>query len=356
MERALFLAERGRGTVSPNPIVGAVVVSANGIVVGQGAHLRAGGPHAEVMALEGAGARARTGTLYCTLEPCAHTGRTGPCVERIVPAGISRVVAAMVDPNPLVAGAGISYLQAHGVDVTVGVEESEARRLNCAFITWITRRRPFVIVKSAVSADGLVGRPGERVALTGAAADRFFHRQRAEIDAIAVGAGTVLADDPSLTARLAWRDRPLVRVIFDWRMRVTPGARVFSTRSQGPVIMAVGRPAAEARPQGLAAIEAAGAEVRILDVREVRPVLEWLAERGVTSVLVEGGPRLHDEFFGAGVIDRVQRVDVPARLGSGATAAGGFGSGRRPAAVRTRRLGDDRLLEWDIDADVHGTD
>ena len=156
MERALFLAERGRGTTSPNPVVGAVVVSDDGVVVGQGAHLRAGGPHAEVVALEMAGSRARGATLYCTLEPCSHTGRTGPCVERIVPAGIRRVVAAMGDPNPRVSGAGFARLRAEGVEVDVGVGEVEARRRNAAFVTWITKGRPLVTLKTAVSADGFV--------------------------------------------------------------------------------------------------------------------------------------------------------------------------------------------------------
>src|SRR5262245_31976712 len=214
MERALFLAERGRGTTSPNPIVGAVVVNESGIVVGQGAHLAAGGPHAEVVALDAAGSLARGATLYSTLEPCAHTGRTGPCVERIVAAGISRVVAAVGDPNPRVAGRGFGYLRARGVRVDLGVSEEAARRQNGPFFTWVARRRPFVIVKAALSRDGFVGRSDRRVKLTGAVADRWFQRQRAEVDAIGVGAGTVLVDDPLLTPREVYRARPLVRVLF----------------------------------------------------------------------------------------------------------------------------------------------
>jgi diaminohydroxyphosphoribosylaminopyrimidine deaminase/5-amino-6-(5-phosphoribosylamino)uracil reductase len=192
IERAFFLGERGRGRTAPNPVVGAVIVSSRGVVVGQGAHLEAGGPHAEVIALDAAGSEARDGTLYCTLEPCSHVGRTGPCVERIVGAGIRRVVFPIRDPNPRVSGSGAAYLRAHGVDVTEGIGEEQARRQNAVFLTWITRLRPYVIVKAAVSSDGFVGRSGTRVKLTGAVADRYLQRQRAEVEAIAVGSGTVL--------------------------------------------------------------------------------------------------------------------------------------------------------------------
>ena len=352
MDRALFLAERGRGTTSPNPAVGAVVVSQEGVVVGQGAHLRAGGPHAEVVALDTAGPRAQGASLYCTLEPCAHTGRTGPCVERIVPAGITRVVAATTDPNPSVSGAGFSYLRDHGVELRVGVREDQARRLIAPFITWVTRGRPFVIAKVAVSADGFVGRRGERVRLTGAAADRFLHRQRAEIDAIAVGADTVLADDPFLTTRHVWRGRPLTRVVFDWRIRVTPDARVFSTLHDGPVIMAVGQGAADERPDAVHRLRLAGAEVVVFERRAVAPVLDFLGTREVSSLLVEGGPRLHDAFFSARLVDRVQRVRTGHVLEAGVRAAAGFDASHEPAATRGRMLGEDLLVEWD----VHGVD
>ncbi len=351
MERALLLAERGRGTTSPNPVVGAVVVS-RGIVVGQGAHLRAGGPHAEVVALETAGDRARGASLYCTLEPCAHRGRTGPCVERIAPSGVARVVAAMIDPNPLVGGAGFRYLADRGIDVRVGVAARAARALVAPFVTWITERRPFVIAKTAVSADGFVGRPGPRVRLTGAAADRYLHRQRAEVDAIAVGAGTVLADDPWLTTRHVWRGRPFLRVIFDWRLRANPRARVFSTLQDGPVIMAVGREAARERPEAVQKLRDAGAEIAEFDRRDVGDVLRWLANRDVTSLLVEGGPKLHDAFFEANLVDRVLRVATPFVLGSGVRVASGFGTSGSTSGARVKTIGNDELVEWD----VHGTD
>ena len=352
MERALLVAERGRGSTSPNPMVGAVVVSREGIVLGQGAHLRAGGPHAEVIALEAAGARAQGASLYCTLEPCSHTGRTGPCVERIVPAGIARVVAAVSDPNPRVSGAGISYLRERGVAVTVGACEEAARRLIAPFATWITHRRPFVIAKAAVSADGFVGRVGERVRLTSTDADRFLHRQRAEVDAIAVGADTVLADDPWLTTRHVWRSRPFTRVLFDWRLRIPGAARVFSTLRDGPVIMAVGDEAAGANPGAVAALEGLGVTVAVFEARALAPALDWLARRDVVSLLLEGGPRLHEAFFSARLVDRVQRVETPVVLGTGVRVANGFDGARLGDAASIRRLGADRLVEWD----VHGTD
>jgi diaminohydroxyphosphoribosylaminopyrimidine deaminase/5-amino-6-(5-phosphoribosylamino)uracil reductase len=351
MERALFLAERGRGTTSPNPMVGAVVVSGIGVIVGQGAHIRPGGAHAEVAALDMAGERARGSTLYCTLEPCAHIGRTGPCVERIVAAGISRVVAAMTDPDPRVSGRGFEYLRAHGISVTVGVGETAATALNAPFLTWVTKRRPYVIAKTAISADGFVGVPGARALLTGDEANRYFHRQRAEVDAIAVGAGTILTDDPELTVRHVRRDRALLRVIVDWRARVPAGARLFSTLSQGPVIMAVTRETAATRQEAVAALWTAGATIELFDNPDIPALLARLAEREVTLLLVEGGPSLQRAFFEAGVIDRVQRVESPKRLKEGIPAAAGF-TPPEDAVTHMTTLGADRLVEWH----VHRTD
>jgi diaminohydroxyphosphoribosylaminopyrimidine deaminase/5-amino-6-(5-phosphoribosylamino)uracil reductase len=332
-------------------MVGAIVVSELGVIVGQGAHLRAGGAHAEVAALDMAGERAQGATLYCTLEPCAHAGRTGPCVERIIAAGVSRVVAAMVDPNPRVSGRGFEFLRSRGISVTVGVGEAAAGRLNAAFIMWITQRRPFVIAKAAVSADGFVGTTGTRALLTGDEANRYFHRQRAEVDAIVAGAGTVLADDPQLTARHARRNRALTRVIVDWRARVPATARLFSTLDEGPVIMAVTREAADAQPAAISALAAVGADVEVFDSRDIPALLGRLADREITLLLLEGGPTLQRVFFDAGMVDRVQRVETPKRIGEGIPAAAGLAP---PAGVviHVTTLGADRLVEWD----VHRTD
>ena len=238
MTRALFHAARGRGRTSPNPMVGAVVVSPDGVVLGQGFHARAGEPHAEIYALDAAGEGAQGATLYCTLEPCSHVGRTGPCVVRIVEAGIARVVAAVEDPNPLVRGRGFAYLKGHGVDVEVGLGAATATCLNQPFFTLTREQRPFVVLKAATSLDGCIAEsPGRRTSLTSDVANRHAQRVRAEVDAIGVGSGTVLADDPLLTPRGPFRERPLTRVIFDRRLRTPPEARVLSTRDAGPVII-----------------------------------------------------------------------------------------------------------------------
>jgi diaminohydroxyphosphoribosylaminopyrimidine deaminase / 5-amino-6-(5-phosphoribosylamino)uracil reductase len=293
MARALFVAERGRGCTNPNPLVGAVVVSPDGIVLGQGAHLVAGGPHAEVHALAAAGAAARGATLYCTLEPCCHTGRTGPCADAVIAAGITRVVTAIEDPNPRVAGGGHTRLRDAGLEVVTGVGAEAARRQNAPFLTWITQHRPWTVLKTAASADGFVspyvGQGLQPRRLTGPATDRWMHRQRAWIDAIAVGADTVLADDPLLTPRGAFRPRPLTRVIVDWRGRVPAQARVYSTGSAGPVIM-VGL---ESVPQAhREALQQRGVETECFADRSLVEVVNRLAQRGVQSLLVEGGPAL----------------------------------------------------------------
>jgi len=344
MARALFLAERGRGTTTPNPVVGAVVVSSDGIVVGQGAHRVAGGPHAEVFALDAAGIDARGATLYCTLEPCSHTGRTGPCAARVAAAGITRVVVALDDPNPRVAGGGFAYLRAHGIEVVTGVERDQAARQNAPFITWIASQRPHVTMKVAVSADGFVGSERGNVNLTGPAMDRTMHQQRAGIDAIAVGSSTVLADNPQLTARLAYRQRPLTRVVFDRRARVTPSARLFETLEAGPVIMFIGPDFVSSSSAD--ALRRAGAQVvAVAPEQSVVAALRELAIRDVLALLVEGGPTLQRAFWDAGVVDRVQIVETPAVLGSGIAA---LLPTPGVAVVTTRQRGADVLKEWDV--------
>jgi diaminohydroxyphosphoribosylaminopyrimidine deaminase / 5-amino-6-(5-phosphoribosylamino)uracil reductase len=357
MARALAVAERGRGRTSPNPMVGAVVVDAEGVVVGSGSHEVAGGPHAEVQALDAAGSRARGATLYCTLEPCSHVGRTGPCAPRVVDAGISRVVLAVKDPNPLVSGRGIGMLKERGVHVTAGVREEEARALNRPFFSVMLRRRPFVTMKVALSLDGRISEgAGVRTRLTGASADRYIHRERAEVDALAVGSGTVLIDDPLLTARGAFRHRPLVRIVFDTRLRTPAGARLFSTLDSGPVIIMTTAAAAGDAPDRLAALAAAGAEVVTVGAGPeedsaphrwpLRTALELLALRGLSSITVEGGAMLHRSLWDAGLADRVQIFRTPHNLGEQGIAwlpsvAAGDGLG----GITTARLGTDTLIE-----------
>ena len=352
MERALFHAARGAGRTSPNPLVGAVVVSADGVVVGQGFHQRAGGPHAEVHALAEAGARARGATLYCTLEPCCHQGRTGPCVSLIVDAGVARVVAAVEDPNPAVRGRGFAFLRARGVTVDVGLAAETAVTLNQPFFTLMREGRPFVVLKAATSLDGrLAAAPGRRTILTSAAANRHAHRVRAEVDAIGVGSGTILTDDPALTARGAYRARPLVRVIFDRRLRTPPRARVLSTPEAGPVIIVT--TAAAARAQRRTALEARGAQIEVAADDTLRAALERLAARQIESLLLEGGAAVHAAAWDEGVVDFVRLYITPHVLGADAVPwlpDRSFSS----ADLRDRRvtpLGSDVLIE----GYVHGT-
>jgi len=289
MRRAIEHARRGLGRTTPNPIVGACVVSDEGVVLGQGAHEFAGGPHAEVNALDEAGPDARGATLYCTLEPCSHTGKTGPCTERIIAAGIRRVVVAMGDPFPKVNGRGFAALRAHGIEVEVGVEHDAAVRLNQPFLMAVRKGRPFVILKAATSLDGRIAVKGERTPLTSAQALRHAHSMRAQVDAIGVGSETVLVDDPLLTARDVYRERPLTRVVFDRRRRVPQTARIFSTLSAGPVV--------------------------VVTSNELRDVLEELTVKGVHSLVLEGGATLHAAAWDAGLVDYVQLYVAPVWLG-----------------------------------------
>ncbi len=323
MERALFHARRAEGATTPNPMVGAVVVDAEGVVIGQGRHRKAGDPHAEVEALDEAGERARGATLYVTLEPCCHYGRTGPCTRRVIDAGISRVVVAIADPNPLVSGKGLVELREHGIAVETGMLSEEASRLNRAFITVQRRGRPMVIAKAAASLDGRIAvAEGVRTPLSSAVANRRSQQLRAAVDAIAVGSGTVLADDPWLTSRDRQRSRPLVRIVFDRRLRTPPTARLFSTRDEGPVIIltraepdAVSEGGSErAFAERREALEAVGATVVSGGGNlsaDVRLLLQW----DISCLLLEGGARMHAAAWSANLIDRVHLIVAPAWLG-----------------------------------------
>jgi diaminohydroxyphosphoribosylaminopyrimidine deaminase/5-amino-6-(5-phosphoribosylamino)uracil reductase len=347
MARALFHAARGRGRTSPNPLVGAVVVSPEGVVVGQGFHERAGEPHAEVHALESAGPRARGGTLYCTLEPCSHVGRTGPCVTRIVDAGIGRVVAAVEDPNPLVSGRGFAFLRSHHVAVDVGLGAGAARLLNQPFFTLMRERRPFVVLKAAVSLDGCIAEaPGRRTPLTSAAANQHAHRVRAEVDALAVGSGTLLVDDPLLTPRGPFRPRPLTRVIFDRRLRTPPEAQVLSTAAVGPVIIVTTAEAA-ARADARRRLEARGAELLVAPDPSLTAALRLLGARGIASILIEGGAALHGAAWDEGIADFVRLYVTPHTIGP---AGGRFLEGRAFSQAglidsRIELLGPDVMVE-----------
>ncbi len=356
MRRALTLARRALGRTAPNPLVGAVVVQ-NGKRVGEGYHHGPGTPHAEINALKQAGRRAGGATLYVTLEPCCHTDkRTPPCAPAVIAAGVARVVVAMVDPNPKVAGGGISALKHAGIDVTVGVAEAAARQLNAPFIRAMQTGLPWVTLKLAQTLDGKVATAGgESQWITGEAARRHGHRMRDRNEAILVGIGTVLADDPQLTCRVP-RGRNPLRVVLDSHLLTPPDARLLQCDGGSPTIIATG-PAPD--PDRAMALTAAGAEVLPLPAHQGRVSLEALLRallsRGIHRVLCEGGPVLSAGLINAGLVNRVACFVAPSIMG-GDDARGSIG-GASPASLSglmrlgpfaVRRLGPDLLLEADV--------
>lgn len=359
MRRACELAERARGLTSPNPLVGAVVVAA-GQIVGEGLHRAAGSPHAEVEALGAAGNRARGATLYVTLEPCVHWGRTPPCAPIVVEAGVRRVVVALRDPNPVVAGRGLEILRRAGIEVTAGVLETEVARQNRAFLTAMRKGRPHVTLKAAMTLDGKIADiHGDSRWITGEAGRREAHRLRSEADAIVVGIGTVLRDDPQLTVRLdsPWPREPL-RVVLDAEARTPPAARVITAGTADRALIAIG----EAVPADrVGRLTDTGATVVRLPVRGGRvglpALLAHLHAREVRAVLVEGGAEAHAAFLEAALVDRVAVFVAPRLLGGRQATPMIAGAGRTlkealplgPLSVR--RLGEDILIEADVDQD-----
>lgn len=351
MRRALVLAARGRGRTSPNPMVGAVLVR-DGRIVGEGWHRQAGGPHAEVFALHAAGAAARGATLYVTLEPCCHQGRTPPCTRALIAAGVAEVHAAMLDANPLVGGRGLAELEAAGVRTFLGEHEDEARLLNEAFITYVTKQRPFVIVKYAMSLDGKIATAsGASRGLTGAVWQHKLHRLRSEVDAILVGVNTALADDPLLTARPAsGRVRQPLRVVFDSLLRLPVAARMLHESTPGKTLIVTTAQADETKAQ---ALRRRGAEVvRLGDATvDVTQTLSELRRREIGSVLVEGGGRVIASFVAAGCVDKVIAVVAPLMVGgaqaptpmAGAGVAG-LAQALRLGDVSVQRAGDDIVI------------
>ncbi|MGI9859846.1 bifunctional diaminohydroxyphosphoribosylaminopyrimidine deaminase/5-amino-6-(5-phosphoribosylamino)uracil reductase RibD [Moorella naiadis] len=317
MRRALDLARRGLGRTSPNPAVGAVIVK-DGRVVGEGYHQKAGTPHAEIHALQAAGPAARGSILYVTLEPCCHYGRTPPCTAAIIAAGIRRVVAAMADPNPKVAGGGFQALRQAGIEVETGLLGEEARQLNEAFIKYITTGNPWVTLKMALTLDGKIAtRTGAARWITGPEARERAHELRDTHDAILVGIGTVLADDPELTTRLpAGRGRDAVRVILDSHLRLPLTTRVVNLQSAAPTLVATTAAAPAAAREELTA---RGVQVLVLPEEEGRvawqPLLAELARRQITSILVEGGRGVNATALAAGVVDKVIAFIAPKIFG-----------------------------------------
>lgn len=362
MRQALALAEAGWGRVHPNPLVGAVVVR-DGAVVGTGAHREYGGPHAEVEALRAAGEAARGATLYVTLEPCAHFGKTPPCTDAILEAGIARVVLAVEDPHPEAAG-GATRLEAAGVAVTRGVERESARAQNALFLRPTETGRPFVALKYGLSLDARIARrAGEATRVTGSEAEAEVHRLRAGFDAVLVGAETARVDDPRLTVRRAEPPRvPPVRVVADPRLTLSPDGRLArsaggegggSEAGGGPVWVLVAEGAAES---GAAAGRARALRARGVELVEVpagpdgldlAAALDGLWERGVRTVLCEGGGRLGAALLAASRVDRLYLFTAPRVFGSEGVAAFPGTAALEGRVVRVGRFGEDTLTVVD---------
>ncbi|MGQ4272575.1 bifunctional diaminohydroxyphosphoribosylaminopyrimidine deaminase/5-amino-6-(5-phosphoribosylamino)uracil reductase RibD [Terrihabitans sp. B22-R8] len=320
MAAALNLGMRELGQSWPNPAVGALVVR-EGQVIGRGWTQKGGRPHGEPLALAQAGEGARGADLYVSLEPCSHIGKTPPCVDAIIAAGIARVVSALPDPNPLVAGQGYRRLREAGIEVVDGVLAEEARRAHAGHIARILKKRPHVILKLAVSADGAAGFPGQSVAITGEEVRRHVHMMRATSDAIAVGIGTVLADDPALTCRLpGMESRSPIRVVFDTRLQLPPTSRLVRTARDVSVWALSSESAAnfDALTQsGVDIVRCAASEAHL----DLNAAMRVLYERGITRLMVEGGPALASAFLDADLADECVIFESERVLGSGALAA-----------------------------------
>lgn len=354
MKIALELAEQARGRTSPNPMVGAVLVK-GGEIVGQGYHRQAGTPHAEVHALREAGDKARGATLYVTLEPCSHFGRTPPCSEAVIGAGISEVYVAMQDPNSLVAGRGIKQMREAGLTVHVGLMEKEARKLNEIFCKYITTKLPFVLLKSAMTADGKIATGvGHSRWITGEAARAKVHALRNWYDAILVGVNTVLADNPALTCRLPEGGRDPVRIILDSAARTPPEALVLTQESDAPTYVVVTDKAPLDRLESLTAVNA-----KIIRVSQnlhgrvdLRELLDKLGEMEVTSLLVEGGAEVAASFLDNGLLDKVLTFIAPKIIGGRQAPGpvGGIGKALMSQAVKLNdtcwgQAGEDFFIE-----------
>ncbi len=358
MDRALELARLGEAQTSPNPMVGAVLVQ-DGRVAGEGFHTYAGRHHGEIIALHAAGQAARGATLYLNLEPCCHRGRTGPCTDAILNAGVRRVVVAMKDPNPVVAGRGLKQLHAEGVEVEVGIREGEARRLNEAFAKWIRTRRPLVTLKSALTLDGQMAAPAPRKQQHRPAGERWItseesrvevQRLRHAADAVLTGIGTVLADDPLLSDRTGRaRRRELLRVVVDSRLRLPQDTKLVKS-ADGDVLVFTTESPDSPRARTL---RHAGVEIVRVSGRsrpDLRGVAEELGRRQILSVLLEAGPRLNWAALEAGMVDKMFLFYSPRILGGGHApmVRGGYSAlGAAPALrdLTLHRFGRDFAVE-----------
>lgn len=344
MQLALSLAQRGLGRVWPNPAVGCVIVDGDGHVAGRGWTQDGGRPHAETEALRQAGARVRGATAYVSLEPCAHQGQTGPCAQALIDAGIARVVSAVEDPDPRVAGKGHAMLSAAGVTVRTSVFADQAKGLNEGFFSRVARGRPFVTLKLATTLDGKIAlSSGESRWITGERARAHTHVERARHDAVLVGIGTALADDPQLTSRLAGM-RSAVRIVIDSKARLPMSSKLASTAKVTPVwvVSAVGSDALQHAGVNIIQVPVAAQGV------DLAAAMNALGAQGLTRVLVEGGPTLSSALLKLGLVDRLLWYRAPSLMGEGISAVTSLGTSAindLPRFVRegTIRLGEDML-------------
>ncbi len=357
MSLALIEARKGLGRTSPNPCVGAVIVR-DGVEISRGYHKKAGTPHAEIHAINRAGDKTIGATMYVTLEPCNHTGRTPPCSHAVVKAGIKRIVIGMTDPNPLVSGSGLNYLREHKVDVLTGVLETECRELNLPFLKHITTGMPYVIMKAGMSLDGKLsyqkGTPGK---MTGTASLQKLHELRSSVDAILIGSGTQIADNPSLTSRLKNGGKDPLRIVLDSSLRINPDSKILHLDSDASTLIIYCGTTNNKKIEKLSKMK--NVQVQEMDQEQsghinIESLLRFLGKQGVCSLLVEGGSEIHSSFLKQGLVDRVMLFVAPLFAGSaGNNLLDNFSVAERSTAPKLNNVqyipyGNDLLVQGDF--------
>ena len=334
MEIALKLAEKGKGKTSPNPMVGCVIVKRNSIV-GRGYHKKIGEPHAEIIALNEASKRAKNATMYVTLEPCSHWGKTPPCTERIVESGISEVIIATMDVNPLISG--YKELKFRGLKTKIGILEEQARKLNEAYFKYMKTKRPFVLVKSAMSLDGKIATStGNSKYITSTVARKYVHQLRSEYDAVMIGSNTVIKDDPELTVRLVKGNNP-IKIIVDTNLKIPLNAKVFNDTTR--LIIASSKNAPKKK---INEIMQKGAKIILTESKngkvDLNQLIKELGKLEITSVMIEGGAELNSEAIKSGIVDKVLFFIAPGIIGKGLNAIGDLGVTTVNKSIKLKRI------------------
>ena len=346
MEMTIRLAEKGRGLTSPNPMVGCIIVK-RGRIVGKGFHRKAGTEHAEVLAISEAGKKAANSTMYVTLEPCSHWGRTPPCTEKIVEAGVREVIIAMKDPNPLVDG--FLELKFRGLKTKIGILEKEARKLNEVFVKYIKTKKPFVMIKVAMSMDGKIAtKSGDSKWITSKEARTYVHKLRTEVDAVMVGLNTVLRDNPELTPRL-YKGKDPVKIVVDSQLEIpkncslmkTPGMLIIATTNQAPK-----KEIEKLQQKGIRVVTAKSKKGMV----DLSDLMKQLGKMEITSIMIEGGSELNSSAIKEGIVDKILIFTAPKIIGSGLGAIGNLGVNKIDKAIQLkepvcRKIGSDTLVE-----------